>query len=188
MEDLLLSGGGIKGMPTIPDLISAKGVVKVERGLVVQEVVVVSPIVEFTNRINFEHDFFWTATEGDPIWMALVQTTTPEELNRIATLVEISIMNRSGADDIYSWYLWNATTEEILLTVEDVAITNKVWMSWHLIIGPDKIRDGDSIYFIIYDGVLGTHGTEPILGSMSFNMSSLTDARSFAEWMGVAAI
>lgn len=171
-------------MPKVPDLIRSKGVVKVERGLVVQEVIVINPIMQALVRLDFEHDFFFDTTEEVPMYIGMIQTVIPEELNRIATLIECQIMNRSGSDDTYSFYLWNSTTDEILWTIEDAAITNKGFLSWHFAIGVDKINEGDSIYFIIYDGVLGTHQGEPIFGSMSMNMTSLSDARSFSEWLG----
>ncbi|TET75166.1 MAG: hypothetical protein E3J56_01070 [Candidatus Aminicenantes bacterium] len=185
MENLLLAGRGITGMVKVPDLIRSKGVVRVDRGLVVQEVIVVNSLLEASVRLEFEHDFFFDTTEAVPMYVGMIQSAIPEELNRIATLIECQIMNRSGADDTYSFYLWNSTTDEILWTIEDAAIVNKGFLSWHFAIGVDKISEGDAIYFIIYDGVLGTHQAEPIFGSMSMNMTSLSDARSFGEWMGV---
>lgn len=177
-----------EGVPKFPKFLKSKGSVEVLRGTVPEEVIIVNPIMQASSCLNFEHDFLWESSEGNPFYTSLIQTTIPPEINRIATLIEVMIHNRSGANDDYTWYLWNATTNDVLIEVADTTINNKTWKSWHVAVGADRINDGDTIYFVTYDGVLGTTGTEPILGQYLFTMSSLTDTKTFSEWLGVESI
>ena len=187
----------ISKIPGIPDisqisgisqLLSSRGTVAVERGSTTSEVIILNPTMTATSCLNFEHDFLWTSSAGNPFYSALTQSVIPKNVNRVATLIEVMILNRSGANDVYTWYLWNANTNETLIEITDTTINNKTSKSWHVVIGADKISEGDTIYFVTYDGVLGTAGTEPILGQYLFTMTALTDTKNFAEWMGVEEI
>lgn len=188
MENLLLAGRGIIGMPKVPDLIRSKGVVKVDRGLGVQEVVFTGPVMQARLSLVFDHDLYWVTSPTNLMYIGFTQAVIPQELNRIATLIELNIHNRTGSSSSYTWYLGNLSTGEVLKEAEDFEIVDRGANSWHLAIGVDKINEGDAIYFVIYGGTVGTAGNATSSGSISMTMTSITDARSFSEWMGVESI
>ena len=118
----------IKGIPGIPGLLRTRKTAKVIKGFGMQDAIILNPVMEATSCLNFEHDFLWTASDVNPFYISLTQSIIPKELNRVATLIEVMILNRSGANDIYDWYLWNGTTGETLLTVENTTIDNKTFI------------------------------------------------------------
>lgn len=178
---------GIPSIPSLPKLIASQGSTEVLRGVSTNEIIISNPLLLATGEVIFEHDFTWDCS-ANIYYIGLTQTTIPTNLNRVATLIEVTIHNRSGANDDYSWYLWNANTGEVLKDVDGVTINNKTWTSWHMAIGPDKIRDGDTIYAIVDDGVLGTFTNEPHFGVFKMNMTSLTDSKTFSEWLGAESL
>ena len=184
---------GVPDLPSIPlisgfpKFIKSSGTTDVLRGISDQEIMISNPLMLAMGEVIFEHDFTWDAA-SNIYYIGLTQFTIPENLNRVATLIEVTIHNRSGANDDFSWYLWNANTGEVLKDVAATNINNKTWTSWHMAIGPDKIRDGDTVYAIVDEGVLGTFTNEPHFGIFRMSMTSLTDTKTFSEWLGAESL
>lgn len=171
-----------------PKIISSSGSTEVLRGVTEKEVILTNPFLFSMFPKFYEHDFL-PDTSSTPDFITFLATELASHgLNRVATLFNAVISNRSGSDDTFSFYYWNATTDEIFFNVEDYSVPNKTAIEIDGIIGADKFRDGDTMYFVVYDGILGTHGTEPVFGGISLNAIELTDSQSFAEWLGSTAL
>ena len=78
-------------------------------------------------------------------------------------IAHISIFNRSGAEDSFSWEIKNTTTNTVLTTgTQTAAVTGFIANSYFY--SPEQVRGGDSIRFEINDGILGSTAGSVRLG------------------------
>ncbi len=174
----------IPSIPKFPKLLKQTSAVEVKRGVSENEIVIISPFAHIFSGPTFEHDFTWDC--DDTIYFLSWQCIDPPSyVNFICTLVSVKIHNRSGADDIFKWYLYNATTDDVLYDMDGYSLPNKAIGTWALNVGRDRLKEGDLLYVVVYDGILGTTTNEPHFGELSLNCVPCSDSRTVAEWMGV---
>ena len=122
---------GVPAFPRIqpidgfPKIIPTAGSTEVLRGVTQKEVIITNPFLFSMFPKFYEHDFLPDTSGGADFITFLAANLASCGLNRVATLVNAVIANRSGADDTYSFYYWNATTDEVFFNVADYSVPNK---------------------------------------------------------------
>jgi hypothetical protein len=147
------------------------------------EVVIGQPIIHFSHSVIFEHSFFKTCSVLDPMFIAFNLLSTPKDMEALFYLFELRIGNRSGATETYNFILYNETTGEIIEEVDNVAIVNKGFNAAHMLVSVDKIKEGDTIYFITQKGKLGTDQNEPAFAEYGISYQVITNARNVVSWL-----
>lgn len=170
------------------NLIKVRASVSANKGIKEEELLIAQPVTMFNYGLKFEHSFFWEATTINPFFMGGVLQETPPQLEARFYLVELTIHNRSGANDVYSWEFDNLSTMQVLESREDITINNKTTRSWHLLISPADLRIGETFIFVIYKGKLGTEQNEPIFGEVSLRLTTITEAQTIKDWLKTGVV
>jgi hypothetical protein len=152
-------------------------------GLDERQVLITNPIANMNYAMKFEHDFLWEASEENPFFVAHENIENPLNLTPVFYVVELKIHNRSGADDNYSWTLFNNTTGEVLEEKEDFEIPNKAQASWHVLVSGESYKLGDQIVFYTTKGKLGTEQQEPIFGEYGMNITTMAYPSETQDWL-----